>query len=69
MRNSVVRIGNIMRVGVKSILRNKLRSSLTMLGVVIGVACIIGVVAIGAGAAKSIQSTINSLGSNFIIRA
>ena len=67
MRGSVLRLWNITRVGFKSILRNKLRSSLTMLGVVIGVACIIGVVAIGEGASKSIQSTINALGSNFVM--
>jgi putative ABC transport system permease protein len=67
MRGSILRLWNITRVGFKSILRNKLRSSLTMLGVVIGVACIIGVVAIGSGAAKSVQSTINALGSNYIM--
>jgi putative ABC transport system permease protein len=67
MRGSALRLLNITRVGFKSILRNKMRSSLTMLGVVIGVACIICVVAIGAGAAKSVQSTINALGSNYIM--
>jgi len=67
MKNSVVRFGNITVVGLKAISRNKMRSFLTMLGIVIGVGCVIVVVAIGNGASKSIQDTINSLGSNFIM--
>jgi putative ABC transport system permease protein len=54
-------------VGFLAIARNKLRSALTMLGIIIGVACVITIVALGAGASKSIQSTINSLGTNFIM--
>ena len=67
MGNSIQRLGNITIVGLKAIFRNKLRSSLTMLGIVIGVGCVIVVVAIGNGASQSIQQTINSLGSNFIM--
>jgi putative ABC transport system permease protein len=67
MGNSVQRLGNITVVGLKAIFRNKLRSFLTMLGIVIGVGCVIVVVAIGNGASQSIQQTINSLGSNFIM--
>jgi len=67
MKNSVQRLGNIAVVGLKAISRNKLRSFLTMLGMVIGVGCVIVVVAIGNGASQSIQSTINSLGTNFIM--
>jgi putative ABC transport system permease protein len=67
MGNSVQRLGNITIVGLKAIFRNKLRSFLTMLGIVIGVGCVIVVVAIGNGATQSIQETINSLGSNFIM--
>jgi len=67
MANSIQRLGNITVVGLKAISRNKLRSFLTMLGIVIGVGCVIIVVAIGNGATKSIQETINSLGSNFIM--
>jgi putative ABC transport system permease protein len=62
-----MRFGNITVVGLKAISRNKMRSFLTMLGIVIGVGCVIVVVAIGNGASKSIQDTINSLGSNFIM--
>ncbi|MGZ5433825.1 MAG: ABC transporter permease, partial [Thermoanaerobaculia bacterium] len=67
MRNSVVRLGNITIVGLKSIARNKMRSLLTALGVVIGVACVIVSVAIGAGVAQSVSEMINSLGSNYIM--
>jgi putative ABC transport system permease protein len=67
MTNSITRLGNITLVGLRAIARNKMRSSLTMLGIIIGVGCVIVVVAIGAGASQSIQNTINSLGSNFIM--
>jgi putative ABC transport system permease protein len=67
MKTSAQRLWNITLVGLKAILRNKMRSFLTMLGIVIGVGCVIVVVAIGNGASKSIQDTINSLGSNFIM--
>ncbi len=67
MRTSVQRLGNITVVGLKAISRNKLRSFLTMLGIVIGVGCVIAVVAIGNGATKSVENTINSLGTNFIM--
>ncbi len=67
MKNSVSRTLNITVVGLKAISRNKLRSFLTMLGIVIGVGCVIAVVAIGNGATKSVENTINSLGTNFIM--
>jgi putative ABC transport system permease protein len=67
MRNSIVRLGNITIVGLKSIARNKMRSLLTALGIVIGVACVIVSVAIGAGVAQSVSEMINSLGSNYIM--
>ncbi|MGA7616420.1 MAG: ABC transporter permease [Thermoanaerobaculia bacterium] len=67
MRASVLRFWNISRVGLKAIARNKLRSALTMLGIVIGVACVIAMVAVASGASQSVQATINSLGSNFIM--
>jgi putative ABC transport system permease protein len=61
------RFSMIVKVGMKAILRNKMRSVLTMLGIIIGVACVIAMIAIGTGASESIQSQINSLGSNFIM--
>jgi len=61
------RFGMILKVGMQAILRNKLRSALTMLGIIIGVGCVIAMIAIGAGASRSIQSQIESLGSNFVM--
>jgi putative ABC transport system permease protein len=67
MKNSVNRLGNITIVGLKAISRNKLRSFLTALGIIIGVGCVIAVVAIGNGATKSVENTINSLGTNYVM--
>ena len=67
MRSLLLRTANIVKVGLRSIARNKMRSSLTMLGIVIGVGCVIVTDGIGNGAAVSIQSNINSLGANFIM--
>ncbi len=46
---------------------NKVRSGLTMLGIVIGISSVIALIAIGNGAQSSIQSSIQSIGSNLII--
>jgi putative ABC transport system permease protein len=67
MRSVVLRTLNIVKVGLRSIARNKMRSALTMLGIVIGVGCVIVTNGIGNGAAVSIQSNINALGANFIM--
>ena len=56
-----------LKTAFSALVRNRARSLLTMLGVVIGVAAVIVTVAIGAGARASVQSQINSLGSNLII--
>jgi putative ABC transport system permease protein len=57
----------IARMAVLALLRNRSRSILTMLGVVIGVAAVIVTVAIGTGARTSVANQINSLGSNMLI--
>jgi hypothetical protein len=67
MRAVLLRTANIVKVGLRSIARNKMRSALTMLGIVIGVGCVIVTDGIGNGAAVSIQANINSLGANFIM--
>ncbi len=67
MKVTVLRMANIVRVGFRAILRNKLRSFLTMLGIVIGVACVITVIGVGNGASRRLQDNINSLGTNFIM--
>jgi putative ABC transport system permease protein len=61
-----VRLVDSFREGLRSIAVNKLRSSLTMLGVIIGVAAVIAMVAVGNGASQQVQSTILALGSNLI---
>jgi putative ABC transport system permease protein len=57
----------IARMALLALLRNRSRSLLTMLGVVIGVAAVIVTVAIGTGARTSVSDQINALGSNMII--
>jgi putative ABC transport system permease protein len=59
-------IGETIRVAFQSIRANKLRAMLTMLGVIIGVAAVITVVAMGTGAQRSVEARINSLGANLI---
>jgi len=56
-----------MRIAFRALTMNKLRSALTMLGIVIGVASVIATVAIGSGATQRIQDQIASIGSNIII--
>ncbi len=56
----------LMRVALRAIARNKLRSSLTVLGIIIGVAAVIAMVAIGEGASSMVQDQIASLGDNLI---
>jgi putative ABC transport system permease protein len=55
------------RVAIESIRKNKMRTSLTMLGIVIGVAAVIVMVAIGQGATTRIQQQIRSLGTNMLV--
>ena len=57
----------LLKVASQSILKNKLRTLLTMLGIVIGVGAVIVMVAVGNGAQKMIESQISSLGTNLII--
>ncbi|HEX3468264.1 MAG TPA: ABC transporter permease [Candidatus Elarobacter sp.] len=56
-----------LRLALTALIRNKSRSLLTMLGVVIGVAAVIVTVAIGTGAKSSVANQINGLGSNLVI--
>src|SRR6516165_429402 len=56
----------IPRLALKALSHNKLRSGLTMLGIVIGVGAVICVVAIGEGAAASVDRAMTNLGANLI---
>lgn len=57
---------NLIKIAIASIKRNKMRSFLTMLGIVIGVAAVIAMLAIGQGSNASIRETISSMGTNLI---
>jgi putative ABC transport system permease protein len=57
----------LLKLAWQSILKNKMRTLLTMLGIVIGVGAVIVMVAVGNGAQAQIQASITSLGTNLII--
>lgn len=57
---------NLIKIALAAIKRNKMRSFLTMLGIVIGVAAVIAMLAIGQGSNASIKETISSMGTNLI---
>jgi putative ABC transport system permease protein len=56
----------IVRVAVRALNRNKLRTALTMLGIIIGVGAVIALVSIGQGAQAMIQNQINGMGTNMM---
>ncbi|MCW3054842.1 MAG: ABC-type antimicrobial peptide transport system,permease component [Chthonomonadales bacterium] len=55
-----------LRVALRGLTNNKMRTALTMLGIIIGVGVVILVVAIGQGATKQVTDTVNSLGTNLL---
>lgn len=57
---------NLLKIAVAAIRRNKFRSFLTMLGIVIGVGAVIAMLAVGNGSSASIRATISSMGTNLI---
>ncbi len=57
----------VIRVALRALARNKLRTVLTMLGIIIGVGAVICTVAIGQGASAQVQAQIQSLGDNIIM--
>ncbi len=58
---------NLFKIALRAIAANKLRSLLTMLGIIIGVASVITMLAIGQGSKRSIQAQIAEMGSNMIM--
>ena len=60
-------ITNLFKIAVRALANNKLRGFLTMLGIIIGVASVITMLAIGQGSKKSIQAEISEMGSNMIM--
>jgi putative ABC transport system permease protein len=57
----------LMKVAAQSILKNKMRAMLTMLGIVIGVGAVIVMVAVGHGAQKQVEGAIGGLGTNLLM--
>ena len=62
-----MRLAEAWRVAVTALRANRLRSLLTMLGVVIGVAAVVVLVAIGTGAKQEVEEQVNGLGANLVI--
>jgi len=62
-----VSILGLLRVAMRALAVNKLRSALTMLGIIIGVAAVIVMIAVGAGAQARVEEQIRSLGSNLLL--
>lgn len=58
---------NLFKIALRALANNKLRAFLTMLGIIIGVASVITMLAIGQGSKKSIQQQISEMGSNMIM--
>ncbi len=62
-----MKIKNLLKVAYKSIIKNRMRSFLTMLGIIIGVGAVIALVAIGQGTSAEVESQISALGSNLVM--
>ena len=56
----------ILRIAMRALARNKLRSALTMLGIIIGVGAVIAMVSVGQGAQQQAQDQIAAMGSNIL---
>ena len=63
----MTKTGNTLKVAFRALSRNKLRSLLTALGIIIGVACVVAVVGIGEGARLQAENQLRSLGTNFLM--
>jgi putative ABC transport system permease protein len=58
---------NLFRIAVRALIRNKLRAFLTMLGIIIGVASVIAMLAIGEGSKQKMRKQISSMGTNMVM--
>jgi putative ABC transport system permease protein len=63
----VINIPSTLRISFRALKVNKMRSALTMLGIIIGVGAVITMLAVGTGASKKIAEQISSMGSNLLI--
>jgi len=62
-----IQFGVLFGVAMEAIRRNRIRSALTALGIIVGVGCVIVMVGIGEGSRAEIQNRISSLGTNFLV--
>ena len=60
-------LGQAIREALESVSANKLRAALTILGIVIGVAAVIAMLAVGAGAQDTILGSISGIGTNLVV--
>ena len=60
-------IGPVLKIALRALARNKARSALTMLGIIIGVGSVIAMVSLGQGAQQQVKQQISSMGSNLLI--
>jgi putative ABC transport system permease protein len=58
---------NLFRIAIRALVRNKLRAFLTMLGIIIGVASVIAMLAIGEGSKANIREEMSSMGTNMVM--
>src|SRR5450759_1057864 len=58
---------NLFRIAIRALVRNKLRAFLTMLGIIIGVASVIAMLAIGEGSKANIRKEMSSMGTNMVM--
>ncbi|PKN06163.1 MAG: multidrug ABC transporter substrate-binding protein, partial [Deltaproteobacteria bacterium HGW-Deltaproteobacteria-7] len=63
----MISILSTLRIALRALWVNKMRSSLTMLGIIIGVSAVIIMLAVGTGASQKISEQISSIGSNLLI--
>ena len=63
----MINIPSTMKISSKALMANKMRSALTMLGIIIGVAAVITMLAVGTGASHKISEQISNIGSNLIV--
>ena len=63
----MINIPSTLKISLRALRVNKMRSALTMLGIIIGVGAVIAMLAVGTGASEKISEQISSIGSNLII--
>lgn len=63
----IMNLTNLFKIAIRALFRNKMRAFLTMLGIIIGVASVIAMLAIGEGSKKSITDEMSSMGTNLVM--